>query len=287
MIAGSDARPIGIIGVGAIGLAIARRLIAAGYRVNGYRRGNLDDFVAAGGIGAASAAGVTADSGLLILLVPGEAGLSAVMAEIAPWLRPDQIVICLATHRVEAKRRAAAAARAAGAVLLDGEISGTPAMVEAGQATVMIAGDPDAIDRSRTTVGAFAARITGLAAFGDAVRMKLVTNYLVGVHTAAAAEALQMGRRLGLAPDAILEAVIPSAGGSTMLAVRGPMMAAGDFSGGDVAGFLGYFDLLRGEMGNDPTADWPLLEATASAYRRAIDNGYGDRDIAAVYRNQD
>ena len=275
---------IGIIGVGAMGLAVAEKLIAAGFPVCGHRRGSLAAFSEAGGQAMASAREVAAASDPLILLLPGDEALAAVMEDIAPALRPGQVVLCLGTHRIPAKLAAAERAAGQGAILLDGEISGTPGMVRAGQASVLLAGDTQEAARVAPVLAGFARATTDCGAFGNAARMKLITNYLVGVHTLAAADALAMGMRLGLDPRAMVAALAPSAGGSTMLAVRGRMMAEADYAEGDMAGFVRFFDLLRAalaEAGAVPGS--ALLETVEAQYRAAIAAGHDGRDIAAIH----
>jgi len=275
---------VGIIGVGAMGLAVTERLVAAGFAVCGHRRGALVTFSAAGGQAMASAAGVAAASDPLILLLPSDEALGAVMVDIAPALRPGQVVLCLGTHRIPSKLAAAKITAGQGAILLDGEISGTPGMVRAMQASVLLAGDAQAASRVAPVLAGFARATTDCGAFGNAARMKLVTNYLVGVHTLAAADALAMGMRLGLDPRAMVAALAPSAGGSTMLAVRGRMMADSSYADGDMTSFVRFFDRLRealAEAGAAPGS--ALLDATEAQYRGAIASGHDGRDIAAIH----
>lgn len=277
---------VGIIGVGALGTVFAERLVAAGHAVLGYRRGDLAPFAAVGGTPAASARAVAEGAEHVILLLPTEAALMAVMADIAPSLRAGQVLACLASHPARVKQAAAAIAAEAGAAFLDGEVSGTPAMIRNGLGVVMIAGDPAAADRMAPVLDAFAGRTTRLATFGDAYLTKLVVNYLVGVHTVAAAEALMLAERLGLDPVRTVDAAVPSAGGSKMLEVRGPMMAAHDYPPGSIRGFLGYYDMLRAALadgGGEGTG--PLFELTEGLYRRAADGGLGTLDIAAIHES--
>jgi 3-hydroxyisobutyrate dehydrogenase-like beta-hydroxyacid dehydrogenase len=276
---------VGIIGVGALGMGITERLVAAGHDVHGFRRGSLDEFTAIGGHAAATAAAVVASVGPIILLVPDETGLLAVMEEIAPSLHRGQILLCFASHPVAVKQAAAAIAATVGATLLDGEISGTPIMVREGRGVVLIAGEAEAIDALTSVLDAIAARTTRLNAFGDAYRMKLVANYLVGVHTLAAAEALVLAERLGLDLPLTVKALVPSAAGSKMLEVRGPMMAAHSYPSGHIRGFLGYHDMLRTALTERGEAAGPLLELTERLYLQAIEDGYGDSDIGAVHES--
>ena len=274
---------VGIIGVGALGLVVAERLLAAQFRVEGYRRGSLTDFTALGGVAAPSASAVARLGNPLILLLPNDAALEQVIADITPVLHPRQIVLCLGTHRISAKRAAAEAANAVGSILLDGEISGTPAMLRAGQGSVMIAGDIDAVERVRPVLEAFARHTIHAGEFGDAARMKLVTNFLVGVHTLAAAEALLLAQRLGLEPRLVVATLEASAASSTMLSVRGRMMAERNIKGAGMKGFIRFFELLNESLSDAGETSGPLLDFTEDLYRRAAASGHGDSDIAAIY----
>ena len=270
-----------------MGIAATERLVANGFEVLGYRRGCLDSFRTVGGTPQPGAAAVAEGADSLILLVPDEAGLAEVMSQISPSLRAGQIILCLATHPVEGKRRAAAVAESAGAVMLDGEISGTPAMLGSGQASIIIAGDKELFERMRPVLTALAPVVTHLDQFGDAIKMKLVTNFLVGVHTAATAEALQLCRRLGLDPDAVIGAIASSAGGSRMFSLRGPMMAQKRYPPGNVLALLRYFELLREGLAERGATGGPVLELTETLFRRSLELGFGALDIAAVYETFD
>lgn len=274
---------VGIIGVGAIGHAIAQRLLAGGRNVVGFRRNDLGGFVELGGIWAPNAASVADSASTIVLTLPTDAALVAVMAEIAPRLR-DHVVLCLGTHTVAVKEAAASAALRAGAVFLDGEISGTPAMLIAGNATVMICGDVGTGQKAQAAevLKQFAGGTVWLATFGDASRMKLITNFLVGVHTVAAAEALVMASKLGLDLQSAVDAIGCSAGASTMLAVRGPMMAQRKFASGKIESFLRFYDLLRNTLAEQGTSTGPLFALSELLYRQAIIDGRGGHDISVV-----
>lgn len=275
-------KPVGIIGLGQLGLAVAERLLAAGRPVAGYRRGSLEPFAALGGLPMASAGALAETAGPVLLLLPSDAALADVVAQVAPAMRPGKVVACLGTHRLDAKRAARAAVEAAGAEFLDGEVSGTPAMLRAGQASVMLAGDAAAAEALRPVLDLVSPSVTHLGEFGNATSMKLVTNYLVGVHTLAAAEALVLAGRLGLDPHLVVDAVAPSAGGSAMLGVRGRMMAEGQFQPGNMAAFTRFFALLRDALQQRGEAGGDLMAFAEARFLRAVAEGDGGRDIAAI-----
>ena len=136
----TSGQTVGIVGVGALGLAIAKRLIAAGFKVNGYRRGSLADLTAAGGTPMPTAREAAA-ADPLILLLPNDAALWKSWLTSRPRCTQTRLSSASALTAFQQKQAAADIAEAAGAHLLDGEVSGTPAMLSAGQASVMIAGD--------------------------------------------------------------------------------------------------------------------------------------------------
>lgn len=276
---------VGIIGVGAMGLAVSERLIAAGFPVCGDPRESLNAFSEIGGTALQSAAAVAASANTLILLLPGDFELGQVIEQIRPALRAGQILLCLGTHLVHVKQQAANTASDRRAILLDGDISGTPEMIRAGKACVWVAGDEEASTRAKPVLDGFSNYAAYLGTFGNASKIKLVTNYLVGVHTLAAAEALLFASRLGLAPDKVIDAIAPSAGGSTMLSVRGPMMAERRFGEGNMTSFLRDFEMLRDSLPENGAGGAVLLDVTEQAFRRAIEAGLGSRDISAVYES--
>lgn len=278
----SAAGAVGLIGVGALGMAMAERLIAAGHPVLGYRRGSLEAFRAIGGTAAPSAK-ATAAADPLLLLLPSDDALATIMTQIDAALRPNQLVLCLGTQRIAAKAEAARQAEQSGAVFVEGEVSGTPEMMRSGQASIMLAGAPDAFDRARAVLADCARAVSHVGAFGNAARMKLITNYLVGVHTMAAAEAIRLGQSLGLDARCMVDTIAASAGGSTMLAVRGRMMAEGAYPAGDIRGFLRFFDLLREALAEAGRNEARLLEFTEARYRETIAAGHGHDDIAAIF----
>lgn len=274
---------VGILGVGAMGTGIAARLVENGYRVMGFRRSSMDEFANIGGEPMPDAASVVAGADIVLLLLPTDDALLQVMSSIGPALKADQILACLSVNKAQIKHQAAAMAADKGAVILDGAISGTPAMLKAGQASVMIAGDPDAIASAVPVMNGFANSVSRLPSFGDANNIKLLTNSLVGLHTLAAAETLLMARRMGLDSEQVVEAISASAGGSMMMRVRGMMMANGQIPPGDMRGFMQFYEMLRDALPDDAATARPLTILTEQTFRQCIEQGQGMADIAGIY----
>ena len=276
-------RPVGVIGLGTIGLPVAARLLAQGRTVHGYRKGSSRALEEIGGVVARSVAEIAAACDPILLVLPDDVAFNCVIEQLVHQPLSGHAIVSLSTHDSAVKERAKATLRVVGADLIEAEISGTPAMLQAGAAFMMIAGDLEKFEGLRTTLESLAPLVR-LERFGDALRLKLVTNFLVAVHTLAAAQALSFGAALGLSSDLLLRALTQSAGASRMLAVRGPMMLREEVASGDLQGFLRFFDLLRSAVPSEEVRRCGLLEATEEVYRAAASQGWGGADLSVVYK---
>jgi 3-hydroxyisobutyrate dehydrogenase-like beta-hydroxyacid dehydrogenase len=277
---------VGFVGVGKIGLPISQNLIKSGYRVLGYRRSAMDEFVEAGGIRAASPAAIAQEADIVFSCLPSSEALHEVVQGqngLAHAARPGQIVIELGSHPVPDKQRQVAPLAAKGAIFLDGEVSGTPGMVAARKGVIYLAGDEAACRKAERVVAGFADSCLYFGAFGAASRVKLVNNLLVAIHIAATAEAMALGLKAGVDVDLMIKAIATGSGGSTQFGIRAPWMAARRFSPaqGTVPGLQHYFEMIEEFAGSVGVAT-PLLDRAAELYQRFIDMGFAELDGAAM-----
>ena len=277
---------LGFIGLGKIGLPIAKSLIASGYPVIGYRRHAMQEFVDAGGDAGHSPADVTARADIVLSCLPSEDALDEVVEGpngIIHAARPGQVVVELGSHAVPRKQRHVDVLARKGAIFIDGEVSGTPGMVQRRKGAVYLAGDEAACARLEPVMRGFLDTVLYLGAFGAASRVKLLNNLLVAIHIAATAEAMALGLRAGIEPDKLIHAIVNGSGFSAQFGARAPRMAAGQFlpAEGDPIGLSHYFGLIdafAGELG----LDTPLLDRAKELFQRAIDEGLGEHDNAIL-----
>jgi 3-hydroxyisobutyrate dehydrogenase len=271
---------IGMIGLGRTGLPIATNLIARGREVLGYRRTDTGELV---GRRAASAREVAERCELVLTCLP-EGALGGVIAELLPAAGPGHVVIELGSHPLADKLSARRALAARGAALLDGEISGTPAMTAARTAVVLLAGPREACDGALPVLHDATDHVRYVGAFGAATQLKLIANHLVAVHTAAAAEALLLVERAGIDPELAIEVLGLGAGSSTMWRMRAPSMHARRFvdpAPGPIAmlhAYLGPIRALAAETG----VPVRLFSAAAELYQAALAGGRAHHDIGCV-----
>ena len=277
---------VGLIGIGKIGLPVADNLIKSGYRVVGYRRSSLDEFAKIGGVPARSAADVGAQADLVLTCLPSTEALDDVVHGARGLIhsaRPGQIVAELGSHPVPDKKRQIALLAERGVTFIDGEVSGTPGMVAARKAVVYLAGDAQACKKLETVVAGFTDSCLYFGEFGAASRVKLINNLLVAINIAATAEAMALGLKAGVDVPLMIKAIATGSGGSTQFAIRAPWMAERRFTPvqGSAGTLAHYFDMIADFAASVGVAT-PLLDCVVPLYRRCVEMGLGDKDVAVM-----
>ena len=303
---------VGIIGLGNLGFAMSRNLMARGHRVIGYRRSIMTEFEAAGGIPAASPREVAERADLVVTSLPSGAALADVCAGprgILAAARPGLAVFELSTVPLEAKLAEKAKFDAAGMVLLDGTVSGNPVYFAQRTAAVFIGGDRATFDTHAATLRDMTDKVTWLGLFGAGRVAKFVALYLVCAHTLAAAEAFELATRAGLDRHAMFEAIAGSNASSAMLESRGALMLDRDYSSfshdkesrvearaadadekDKAAPLRGMASRVRQvarltDFAHALGGNYPLLDAMNAAYGEAVAAGVGRYDIAEVFEH--
>jgi 3-hydroxyisobutyrate dehydrogenase-like beta-hydroxyacid dehydrogenase len=285
----TSSRTVGFVGLGIIGTALSSNLIEDGVAVVGFdlRQTQLDAFAAAGGTPAGSPRDVAnrsdvvltavATLGALVGLVSGPDGLAATENR-------DVVVADLGTLPVEEKQRARDILAEAGIPMLDCTISGTGAQAVVRDLTFMASGDPAAVAVVSSVLAPLGRAVFDLGEFGNALRMKLIANHLVGIHSLAAAEAMLIAERAGLDQHQVLEVIGASAGTSRMFEVRGPLIADRTYDVAQARVDMWVKDLiLITDFAQSVGAATPLLDATMEVFQAANASSLGLHDAAAVF----
>jgi len=188
----------------------------------------------------------------------------------------------MSTISPDLARRLGDAATGKGFRFLDAPISGTSVMVARGDCTILVGGNPAWVQECRPVFDAIAARTAHVGAVGTASLVKLVINLLVGVNTAALAEALVLGKKGGISPASLLELLRESAGASKMAEVRGPLMVAESFEPQATLDlFLKDFRLML-DAGQRLGVPLPLTSIACQLATATIAAGRADQDLAAI-----
>jgi len=284
----TQATRVGVIGLGIMGGAFARHLVAAGVPTSGYDllSENVDALSAQGGCGCSSACALAAEADIVITSLPHPAALEHALFGVDGLLasgRSDLLVVETSTLSLEDKERARSRLAASGIGMLDAPISGTGPQAQAKDVSIFASGERSQFERARDTLSHFARSVRYVGPFGTGSKLKFIANLLVAIHIVGAAEAMVLGEKAGLDPSMLVEVLADSAATSRMLEVRGPSMAEGAYATPmmKVDVFQKDLDLIADFAGRSK-CPVPLFSAAAPFFTEVAAQGMGLQDTAAV-----
>ncbi|MDR1934527.1 MAG: NAD(P)-dependent oxidoreductase [Candidatus Accumulibacter sp.] len=283
-------KPVGVIGLGAMGMGVALSLLREGFEVHAcdLRPEAVQKVVDAGGIRAESPAVLAPRVEVLItVVVNAEQTESVLFGEqgAVPRLCPGSVVIASATVSPEFARALGKRLADAGVLMIDGPISGGAAKALAGEMTVMSSGAPEAYAKCEDVLEAIAGKVYRLGGeAGPGSVMKMVNQLLTGVHIAAAGEAMALAIRAGADPGQVYEVITHSAGNSWMFENRVPHILAADYTP------LSAVNIFVKDLGivldyaKRAVFPLPLSAAAHQMYLSASAAGHGGEDDSAVIK---
>lgn len=281
---------VGVIGLGAMGLGVARSLLRAGLRTHAcdLRPPVLAQFSSEGGIACATPAELGAQCDVVITVVVNAAQTEqALFGEngAAEAMKPGSLVIASATVAPDFSAALGQRLAALQLLMLDGPLSGGAARANAGEMTMMTSGPAEAYVKAEPVLAAIAGKVYRLGdAHGIGSKVKVINQLLAGVHIAAAAEAMALGMREGVDPDALYEVITNSAGNSWMFENRVPHILKADYTP------LSAVDIFVKDLGlvldtaRASKFPLPLSAAAHQMFMMASTAGYGGEDDSAVIK---
>ena len=280
---------VGQIGLGIMGGAFARHLLAAGYGVVGYDVAPeaVRAFVRAGGRPAASCAEVAARATVVITSLPSPGAMEDAYfgkQGIAAGARRGTVVIEASTMTLELKEQFRRRLARRGVHLLDCPISGTGAQAAAGDIAIYASGNRSAFNRCRRVFDGFARSTYYCGEFGVGSKLKFVANLLVTIHNLSTAEAMVVGEKAGIDLGLLYRVIGDGAGSSRMFQVRGPMMVAGRYLPATMKSDVYQKDIhIIEAFVRRLRCPAPLFGASLPFYTAALRQGRAKEDTAAIH----
>jgi 3-hydroxyisobutyrate dehydrogenase len=281
---------IGYVGVGLMGLPMAKRLLSLGYAVKACDivPDRTEAARAAGAEAARSPADAAAGVDFALLNLPTtDAVEEAVFGErgVATVARSPQLVIDFSTIKVaKCKAFAAKLREATGAGWIDAPVSGGPPAAAAGTLTVMAGGEPAEIERARPLFADVSGRFTHMGPAGSGMVAKMLNQLIVGCGHAVMAEAVVLAEAAGIDASRLPECLAGGYADSALLQRLYPRIVRRDFAPQGYARQL----LKDLEMVNDFAAGLhaptPMMGEALSLYRILVHLGHAELDTAAVLK---
>lgn len=280
---------VGFIGLGAMGLPMARRVVGAGYQTfTTFRRHRepADELAALGAHVLGSAAEVARAADVVITILPADRELMEVVLGsdgIRQGFAPGKVLVDMTTATALTMQEIASAIVAVGGEVLDAPVSGgTPAAAQ-GTLTIMVGGDPGLLDRCRALLETMGRNIVHVGDVGQGKVVKMVNQAMAAAHLLIIGEAFALGMRCGADPVTLHEVVKSSSGYSRMMDLR-------------LQGFLldGRFepgfrlDLMKKDVNlalqSAQALNVPMLltSVVGQIFAAASTGGHGDADFSAA-----
>ena len=225
----SDKKLVGLIGLGLMGTALTERLLEHGYRVAVWNRtrAKAEPLIS---LGAEWSDNPLAVCERVIISLYTSDVVAQVLEEMQSGLHAGQIILDTTTGE-PAQTEALGERLAAREVrYLDAPISGSSDQTRRGEATVIVGGDRGIFDTCADLWRVMGRKVFYVGPCGNAARMKLITNLVLGLNRAALAEGLAFAEAIGVAPTEALEVMVGSMAYSRAMDAKGRKMVERDFT---------------------------------------------------------
>jgi 3-hydroxyisobutyrate dehydrogenase len=276
---------VGFVGLGAMGMRMARNLHRAGLLAMVWNRTPEKARALAAELGlkaAPSLSSLAADVDAVVVCVAADADVLDVVGQLAPALRADALVIDCSTVSSQTAQRASELLR--GASFLDCPVSGGVEGARDATLVIMVGGAEAAFRRAQPILNALGKTITHFGPTGSGQAAKATNQIMCAGIIEAVAEAMAFARAEGLPLPQLVETLGKGAGSSWYFVHRAPNMIRGTYPAGFKvrlhAKDLGICRDMAARFG----VTLPVVEQVLGVYEELMARGYGDEDISSAYR---
>ena len=283
----SDSIRAGVIGLGAMGISMAKNLADAGLLSTVWNRtiSKANAFAEETCVAvAADPAQLASDCNVILTCVSADEDLLNVIAQILPSVKPGTTVVDTSTVSPATARQVAASLSDVDAGFVDAPVSGGVEGARKGTLSVMAGGDSANISRIMPVLEAISASVTHMGPVGSGQATKAVNQVMIAGVAEAVCEGIALAEKLNLPSERLLSVVGAGAAGSWFLDHRGKSMLKNEFDVGFKLSLLLKDLLICKTLAQDLDISLPTVEAAITDYRELVELGDGDHDISGLIR---
>ena len=278
---------VAILGLGAMGSGMARRLLGAGFPLTVYNRtrARADALAAEGAAVADTPRAAAGRAEVVIAMLADDAASRSV------WLGDDgalagaragSVLVESSTLSVPWVQELAAHANARQCGFLDAPVTGSKPQAESGGLLFLTGGDAEVLDGVRPVLAAMSRAVAHMGPNGCGALMKLVNNFLCAVQAASLAEAMALIEHSPLDRGRALEILKEGAPGSPMLRTLSARMVSQDYRPNFALALMAKDISYAIAEGRRLGVALETAESALKLFQNASQRGYGDKDLAAV-----
>ena len=279
---------LAFLGLGRMGVAMARRLERAGFDLTVYNRSpaRTEEFAARGVRVAATARDAAARADVVLTMLTDGAAVEAVLlgddGALAAGAPVPSILVEMSTIDIASSRRIAERAADLGVRYLRAPVSGNPVAVETGTLSIIVSGDADALEDVRHLLESIGPTVTLIGDAEQARVMKLGLATMIAGSAQLLAETLALGEAHGLTRAQMLEIIGVSAVGSPFVSYKSAPLIADDYASTFTSRLMHKdLDLVRAcaaEVG----LPMPVTELVGRLIQDCIGKGMGELDFMTL-----
>lgn len=278
---------VGIIGLGAMGLGMARNLAKKGVLHAIYNRTQSKSLVLGNELTitpSSTPQELASQVNIILLCLSADKDVLHIVNALTKTIKPGSIVIDLSTVSIETAIKSAEILSKKQVSFLDAPVSGGVEGAKNGTLAIMVGGKKNTLDKVQPALESISSRIVYMGKTGSGQGTKAVNQIMAAGINQAVTEALAFGQAQGLNLDNVIDVISGGAAGNWFLQNRGASMTKGTFLPGFKVA-LHHKDLsICKKMAQQSNSAIPLTEQTLADYETLIEQGFEGEDISALYR---
>ena len=274
---------VGIIGIGVLGSAIAKRILDQKITLYGFDTSKkyIKKFDKKYFKFCPSTKQVFKNSDIVITCLPTEESL----IEISKKTLPKKLILEISTLPLECKKNAKNYILKNGSNVVDAPVSGNRISALNGQLSSYLSGKKKDKKIAELILKLFCKKVTDVGLFGNGIIMKLIGNILNLVHNAVTAEVMILGMKSGLSPKVIHKAISGTFSSSGVFENRGKLMINEDYSKDGMNFSIPLKDSKYiTDLSRDKSVGIPIYQVALQYYYSAIAHGLKDKDASSILK---
>ncbi|WP_276322103.1 2-hydroxy-3-oxopropionate reductase [Paenibacillus thalictri] len=280
---------IGFIGLGIMGKPMAKNLLKAGFSliVSNRSQAAVDELSALGAETASSPRQVAEAADVIITMLPDSPQVEEVVLGangVAEGISAGKIVVDMSSINPVSSQKIASGLEAKGTHLLDAPVSGGEIGAIEAKLAIMVGGPASAFEQVKPILEAMGTSITRVGEVGSGNTVKVINQMIVAMNIAALSEGMALGRKAGIEPELVFEAIRGGLAGSRVMELKTANIAKEEFK----PGFrieLHAKDLRNAvAAGQEVGANIPFTTQLLDIFEKLEEMGFGKEDHSALYR---
>lgn len=283
---------IGFIGLGIMGLPMAKNLMRAGFSlvVHNRSRKPVDELVSLGAEGATSGREVSQRSDVVITMLPDSPDVREVTlgkGGVIEGVRAGMTVIDMSTISPKVSAEIAEALAARGVEMLDAPVSGGQKGAIEGTLSIMVGGKKEVFEKCMPLFKAMGRVIVHVGGHGAGETVKLCNQVICALNIVSMCEGIALCKRTGVDVEKMVEVISGGLGASNIISNLAPKILKGDMEPGFKLRLQQKDIRLALQLAEELKLPLPASGLTHQIFRIAEAKGLGDKGTQALIKAYD